>query len=61
MARDKKLKEIDIKSRRCYYFNDIININGLDLDNTLLKKKSYESILTYHARYKTSCDPKPWF
>ena len=33
--------EIDIKNRTCYYFDDIININDLDLDNISLDEKSY--------------------
>ena len=28
-----KIKEKDIKNRTCYYFDDIININDLDLGN----------------------------
>ena len=28
-----ELKGIDIKNRTCYYFDDIINIVDLDLDN----------------------------
>ena len=37
-----KLKEIDIKNRTYYNFDDIINIKGLSLDNILLDEKSYE-------------------
>ena len=40
-----KLKEIDIKNRICYYFDDIININSIYLDNILLREKSYEQFL----------------
>ena len=25
-----KIKDIDIKNRRCYFFNDIINIKNFD-------------------------------
>ena len=35
-----KLKEINIKNRTCYYFDDTININ--DLDNILIDEKSFE-------------------
>ena len=38
MESNGKLKEIDIKNRKCYYFDDISNINYLDLDNILIKK-----------------------
>ena len=41
-----KFKEIDIKNRTYYFFNDIINIKNFDLNNIttdeeLLKKYSY--------------------
>ena len=35
-----ELKEINIKNRICYYFDDIININDLDLDNISVDEKS---------------------
>ena len=41
------VKQIDIKTRLCYYFDDIININDLDLDNILINEKLYENILIY--------------
>ena len=40
-----QLKEIDIKSRTCYYFNGITKIEVFNLDNILIDEKSYESIL----------------
>ena len=55
MARNNKLKETDIKSCICYYFDDLININYLHPENVLLEEKSYENILIYYAAYKTSC------
>ena len=42
-----ELKEINIKNRTCYYFDDIININGLDLDNILLDETTHQNTLTY--------------
>ena len=38
MASNNKLKEINIKKLTCYYFDDIININNLNLDRILLDK-----------------------
>ena len=43
-----ELKEIDIKNRTCYYFDDIIKIKDLDVDNTLKDEKSYENMLVYN-------------
>ena len=38
-----------------YYIDDIININGLDLDNTLLDEKSYENVLIMIMRNSIRC------
>ena len=55
MASNNESKEIDIKNHTCYYFDDIINVNDLDLDNILL----YGYYLIYDAAYKTPYGPKP--
>ena len=59
MESNDKLKEIDIKSRTCCYFDDIIKIEDYDLDNILIDEKSYENILVYSISYKTLIDFKP--
>ena len=51
MESNDKLKEINIKSRACYYFDDVINFE--DIDNISIEKKSYENILVYNTSYKT--------
>ena len=38
--------KVDIKKLRCYYFDYIININDIDLDNNLLNK-IYAKILQF--------------
>ena len=38
-----------------YYIDDIININGLDLDNTLLDEKSYENVLIMIMQNSIRC------
>ena len=35
-----ELKEIDIKIRTCYYFDDIIKIEDFDIKNTLIDEKT---------------------
>ena len=45
MESNKRLKEIDIENRTCYYFNDIIQIEDFDLDNILIDEKSSENTL----------------
>ena len=54
-----ELKEIDIKNRTCYYFDDIIRFwdRDVDLSDILLDEKlykqKYENILIYNTSYKT--------
>ena len=45
------IKEINIKNRTYYFFNDMINIK--DFDSILLKidRKSYKNIGIYNIRY----------
>ena len=42
-----KVKDIDIKSRIYYFFNDIINIKNFDPNNIKLDEKSNKNILIY--------------
>ena len=43
MERNDKLKEINIKNCTCYYFDDIIKFEDLDLNNILIDEKPYKS------------------
>ena len=54
-----ELKEVRIKYRRCYYFNDIIKLEDFDLDNILIDQKSHENILIYDISYEASIGSKP--
>ena len=44
MESKNELKEIDIKNCTCYYFEDIVKIENLDLDNILMDEKSYKNV-----------------
>ena len=57
MESKNELKEIDIKNRTCYYFDDIIF--DFDLDNILIEEKSHKIILDYNMSYKSLIDSKP--
>ena len=59
MESKNKLKEIDIKNRTCYYFDDIIKIEDFDGDNILIDKKSSEKILVNNISYKNLIAAKP--
>ena len=57
-----KLKEIDIKNRTCYCFDDIITDRDIYSVDLLFDKKPYETyknILIYDISYKTSTSAKP--
>ena len=48
-----KLKDVNIKNRTYYFFNDIIDIENFDLNNIKIDEKSYKNILIYYIRYVT--------
>ena len=51
-----ELKHIDIKSRACYYFDDIMRVIDIDFDNIRLDEmlyKTYNNILIYGISYET--------
>ena len=47
-----EFEKVCIKNRACYYFDDIIKLEELDLDNILIIQKSQENILTDNVSYK---------
>ena len=53
------LKEVNIKNRTLYYFDDIIKIEDFDFDNVLIDEKSYKNILFYDISYKNLFSSKP--
>ena len=46
-----KVKDIKIKNRTYYFFNDIINIENFDPNNINIAEKSYKKILIYYIGY----------
>ena len=60
MENKDELKEIDIKNRACYYFDDIIRYFEINFDNNLLDEKLYQNISRYETSYQTSTGPKPF-
>ena len=47
-----ELKEIDIKNRMGYYFDDIIKIEDLNLHDVSIDEKWYKNILIYNISHK---------
>ena len=52
-----KVKDIDIKNRTYYLFNDV-NIKDFDPNNIKIDEKSYKNILIYYIGYVTIKDLK---
>ena len=48
-----EIKDIDIKNRTHYFFNDIIYIKSFDPNKFKIDKDSYKNILIYYIRYVT--------
>ena len=53
-----KVKDIDIKNRTYYFFNDIINIKNFDPNQIKIDEKLYKDILIYYIVYVTIKDFK---
>ena len=53
MDSNDKLKEIDIKNRMGYYFDDIIKIDDLNLDDVSIDEKWNKNILIYNISHKS--------
>ena len=47
------LKQINIKDRTCYFYNDIIDIETFDSNMLNLDKKSYKDLDIYNIGYVT--------
>ena len=50
-----KVKDIDIKSRTYYFFDDIINIKIFDLSHIKIDEKPYKNILIYDIGFIRVC------
>ena len=47
------VKQIDIKNRACYFYNDMINIKKFDSNSLKIDKRSYKDIGMYNIGYIT--------
>ena len=51
-----KVKDIHIKSRTYYFFNDIIDIENFNRNNIKIDENSYKNIFIYYIGYVTIKD-----
>ena len=54
MESNDRLKEINIKNRTFYHFDDIIKVEDFNFGNILIDKISYENSFVYNFSYKTN-------
>ena len=47
------VKNINMKNRTYYFFNDIINIENFDPNNIKIDKRSYKNVFIYYIVYVT--------
>ena len=55
-----KVKQIEIKNRTYYFYNDIINIEEFDSKLLKIDKKSYKNIDIYYIGYITIKNWRLW-
>ena len=58
-----ELKQINIKNRTCYFYNDIINLDEFDVSKIKVDKKDFNDIDIYYLGYEhkkkiSECDVK---
>ena len=42
-----EFEKVQVRHRTCYYFDDIIKSENVDMDNILIDKKLHENIFNY--------------
>ena len=47
------VKDVNMKNRIYYFYDDVISIKGFDLSNIQIDENSYKNILTYYIGYVT--------
>ena len=54
-----EFEKVQVRHRTCYYFDDIIKSENVDMDNILIDKKLHKNIFNYSISYKTLIGVKP--
>ena len=47
MESKNEFKKINIKNRTCYYFNDIVRVEAINVDNILLDENNLVEDISY--------------
>ena len=54
-------KQLDIKNRSYYFYNDLINLPNFSMNNLKLDKKTWRDIDIYYIGYVDKNKPENWF
>ena len=52
----RNIKDINIKNRTYYFYDDVVNIKDFDTNFLKIEKKSFKSIAIYYIGYITKKD-----
>ena len=52
----RNIKDINIKNRTYYFYDDMVNIKDFDTNFLKIEKKSFKSIAVYYIGYITKKD-----
>ena len=53
-------KQLDIKSKSYYFYNDLINLSNFSMNNLKIDKKTWRDIDIYYIGYVDENKPKDW-
>ena len=53
-------KQLDIKNKTCYFYNDLINVSNFKPGNLKLDKKTWKDIDIYYIGYVDKSKPSEW-
>ena len=53
-------RQLDIKNRTYYFYNDLINVLNFEASNLKLDKKSWKNIDIYYTGYVDKDKPTQW-
>ena len=53
-------KQLDIKNKSYYFYNDLINLSNFSINNLKLDKKTWKDIDIYYIGYVDKNKPEDW-
>ena len=53
-------KQLDIKDKSCYFYNDLIKLSKFSADNFRIDKKTWKDIDIYYIGYIDKSKPEEW-